>query len=408
MAITVLTPDKPAIPGKFGTNANDYLAGTRESDTISGLAGDDDIYGYAGDDWLYGGTGNDYLDGGYDNDHLYGGDGSDELHGGAGDDWLYGGNGSDELYGGAGADHLYAGSGYDGHGNLLNGGAGADVLHGSDSNDIADYSDSPGAVQVNLGTSKGSGSDAAGDIYYDIESITGSNFDDVLIGSGDFNVLRGGLGADKLFGLGGNDSLIGGQGADYLDGGDGSDKIDYGNSSAGVTVNLMTNAGSGGDAQGDTLFSIEHVSASEFDDTLIGSSGANTLSGSGGNDTLLGGGGQDTLYGGKGQDTLTGGADADTFKFFAAETVAEPADYIIDFSQTDGDVIDLEAFEGFIEKQPFSFIGPADFSDAAWELRFEHVAGETIVSGDVDGDAQPDFEIHCIGTINFTANDFIL
>jgi hypothetical protein len=49
--------------------------------------------------------------------------------------------------------------------------------------------------------------------------------------------------------------------------------------SAGVTVNLMTNAGSGGDAQGDTFFSIEHVFASELDDTLIGSSGANTLHG---------------------------------------------------------------------------------------------------------------------------------
>ena len=34
--------------------------------------------------------------------------------------------------------------------------------------------------------------------------------------------------------------------------------------------------------------------------------------------------------------------------------------------------------------------------------------GETLVSADNDGDGQTDFAIHCIGTINFNANDFVL
>jgi hypothetical protein len=54
------------------------------------------------------------------------------------------------------------------------------------------------------------------------------------------------------------------------------------------------------------------------------------------------------------------------------------------------------------------FIGSAGFSGSAFELRFEQANGESVVSGDIDGDAQSDFEIHCIGMINFTTSDFIL
>ena len=45
--------------------------------------------------------------------------------------------------------------------------------------------------------------------------------------------------------------LRGGAGPDTLDGGAGSDTASYYTSAAGVTVNLMTGAGTGGDAQGD-------------------------------------------------------------------------------------------------------------------------------------------------------------
>ncbi len=51
---------------------------------------------------------------------------------------------------------------------------------------------------------------------------------------------------------------------------------------------------------------------------------------------------------------------------------------------------------------------PATWSGTAWQLRYAHVSGETVISGDTDGDAQADFEIHCVGTINFTASDFLL
>ena len=416
MAISVLPgpdlvlagPNKPPIRGKFGTNGDDRLNGTPEGDTISGLDGKDTIFGFGGDDWLYGGDGNDDLYGGDNNDHLYGGNGGDDLYGGDGNDWLYGGDGSDHLYGGAGDDHLYGGDDIASHGNLLNGGAGADTLHGAPNRpDIADYRNSPGAVVVNLGTSKGGGSDAQGDIYYDIEHIIGSAFDDILIGSGGFNSIHGGGGDDQIFGLGDDDFLDGGEGADYLDGGDGYDWLDYSDSASGITVNLTTGTGTGGEAEGDTYYSIEQVSGSKFGDTLIGDANANTLDGGEGADMLFGSGGQDILSGGGGgQDTLTGGADADTFSFYNSFFTGNPPTFITDFSQADGDVIDLTP--GFGSPPTFSFIGTAGFSGTAWELHYEKVAGETIVSGDANGDGVGDFEIHCIGTINFTASDFIL
>ena len=63
---------------------------------------------------------------------------------------------------------------------------------------------------------------------------------------------------------------------------------------AAVTVNLETGAASGGDAEGDTLDSIEHLTGSAFDDTLTGDAGNNVLKGGAGADTLDGGDGIDT------------------------------------------------------------------------------------------------------------------
>ena len=68
----------------------------------------------------------------------------------------------------------------------------------------------------------------------------------------------------------------------------------------------------------------------------------------------------------------------------------------------------IELIQGFAQDATFSFIGTAGFSGTAGELHYEQVAGETVVNGDTDGDGVSDFEIHCVGTINFTVNDFIL
>ena len=98
--------------------------------------------------------------------------------------------------------------------NVLRGGKGGQILDGGDNGpvgDTADYSTSSAGVTVILGGTS-SGGDADGDTLVDIENVTGSAKDDVLIGDGGANLLDGGAGNDVLQGGGGDDTLKGGSG----------------------------------------------------------------------------------------------------------------------------------------------------------------------------------------------------
>src|SRR5882672_922326 len=112
--------------------------------------------------------------------------------------------------------------------------------------------------------------------------ILGTSADDKIVGSG---------GNDTLRGLDGNDGLQGGGGADILDGGNGIDTASYTGSAAGVMVSLQTGAGSGGDATGDHLISIENLTGSAYADYLWADSGVNVVHGRDGNDGIWGYGG---------------------------------------------------------------------------------------------------------------------
>ena len=126
-----------------------------------------------------------------------------------------------------------------------------------------------------------------------IDDLRGQGGDDVIYGNGGNDILSGGNGNDSLYGGTGNDTLDGGSGDDLLDGGVGIDKLiggagndnaSYSNSTSGVTVNLFTGLGLGGDAQGDTLATIENVTGSAYNDFLTGDDNSNTLIGNGGDD----------------------------------------------------------------------------------------------------------------------------
>jgi len=127
------------------------------------------------------------------------------------------------------------------------------------------------------------------------DKLVGTDDDDLLIALGAKTTLIGGAGKDVLLGGLNNDILIGGEGADLLSGGLGTDTADYSASSAGVTVNLATGKGYGGDAQGDTLISIEKVIGSAFDDTFIGSVGNNSFTGGAGKDVFVMSAGNDVI-----------------------------------------------------------------------------------------------------------------
>lgn len=327
-----------------GSLFGDVITGDANANKLYGLDGDDLLSGEDGDDELYGDAGIDFLDGGDGSDRLFGGSDNDEIIGGAGNDFIDGGTGinsvgysdsatgvrvnlrgdpntggdaagdvlfnvdnlfgssfTDFLIGDAGANILVGGDGID----FLEGGAGADILIGGqagtfdlatnaitagldDSNqDIARYRLATSGVTLDLDTG-GTGGDAAGDQFFGIERVSGSNFNDDISGDANDNKLYGKAGDDVLNGKDGVDELYGDAGIDTLDGGNGNDK-------------------------------------------LFGGAGA---------DMLNGGDGIDRLTGGTGNDTLSGGADTVRDVFFFV--VGDGDDVVTDF---DIDV-DLARFSG--------------------------------------------------------------
>ena len=268
----------------------------------------------------------------------------------------------------------------------------------------------------------------------------GSDFNDRLIGSSLNNTLSGGLGKDILTGGGGDDRLYGeegmdnlsggsdddflsgDQGADTVDGGSGFDTASYSYSYVAVTVNLATNAVSGGDAEGDTLSGIEAVEGSWYaSNNLTGNGDANAFQGGLDSDTIRGGGGDDTISGEGSRDVLRGGAGADAFTYDntgdsgwsidGTKPAAAEADVIQDF-ELGIDIVDLfriDAIEGNQSyHDAFTFIGTSGFHNAAGELRMYHADGNTFIEADVNGDAQADFTIKFTGNLNFSADDFVL
>src|SRR3954447_5638947 len=99
------------------------------------------------------------------------------------------------------------------------------------------------------------------------DTLNGTSEDDTIFGFG---------ANDQLFGNDGDDRLSGGEGADVLDGGNGRDWASYDDAAAGVYVVLITGAGYGGEAAGDTLISIENLSGSPPPPLRIGRAGPTT------------------------------------------------------------------------------------------------------------------------------------
>ncbi len=304
---------------------------------IAGTENDDVLFAPAGGAYVDAREGNDILNGSADRDDLDGGPGNDQLFGNDGDDNLRGGDGADSIDGGNGWDQLdYRWT-------------------GENQGVVVDLS-------LNQVINDGFGNQ---DSVVNVESVQGSEFDDVIIGDALGNNLRGregddsisggaeddwiegDEGHDELFGDDGDDVLIGEQGNDLLDGGAGQDRVNYDDwtgSYSGVTVDLSAvQASAGGysnvvvasDGQGGTdyLRSIEDLQGSSYsdhftgdagenqfngqngDDTLIGLAGNDGLDGGDGNDTLDGGAGEDWFFGGRGNDTIDGGADWDHLAF---------------------------------------------------------------------------------------------
>lgn len=188
----------------------------------------------------------------------------------------------------------------------------------------------------------------------DIETVVGSDDDDILLGNA-------GGSADTLIGGAGDDTLAGGGGSDVIDGGEGSDTNSFFNINATAPdptvagVDVVLNADGSGTAQynvvatggsvSESFSGIENIIGTVNDDRIVANgAAANVIEGGDGNDFIAGGGGVDVLSGGDGIDTnsfITIGAPT-------AEIIADLATGNASYQpNVEAGVTVFERFDGF-------------------------------------------------------------
>ncbi len=255
----------------YGGDGNDKLIGGQGDDTLHGDAGDDTIFGGDGIDNIFGGDGNDYIEGGRGDDIIMGGlgndiiignEGADELTGDEGDDWLESKGGQGQLmFGDSGAptggQPLYSGNDV-----MIGGVAGGDVMKGFSGDDImvgggsftkfigglgfdwGSYENATHGVSEDMNRkefiSPNGAEDSIRDIWQHTEGASGSQFDDIIIGTNDTRLLAtkdtldnvalisglAGFFPDGPVSFGGGNIILGGGGNDVITGGGGDDIID--------------------------------------------------------------------------------------------------------------------------------------------------------------------------------------
>ena len=467
----------------YGTNNSEIInvldGVTNGYDIIFGYDGDDSIYGLGGNDELIGGAGADALNGGIGSDTasyvystagiiaslsygvgaggeaegdtyasienltgsiyadaLAGNDGNNTLAGASGDDFLDGGDGTDMLWGGLGNDEL-------------KGGGGADWLGGDEGIDTVSYYESPEGVTVLLNSANnigGWGGDAEGDIFGDIENVTGSIYVDNLWGDDGVNELMGMEGNDTLKGFGGADSLHGGNGNDTLAGMDGADVLrgDGGNDAldGGAGADTMLGGTSSDTYYVDNAYDVVTEFAGQGANDRVRTSTNYTLAGGseveiletteptattaivlGGNEyanTIIGNAGNNVIYGGAGLDTMVGGDGADVYVWGSiTEMGSIPGDNSdtigSEFNSAIGDLIALNAIDadgnGGNGDTAFTFIGDVSnqlFTAAGQVGWFNEPGSDTYILLNTDGDAASDGVIRVLGVHSIDASWFVL
>lgn len=269
-----------------GGTGNDTLIGNAGNNVLRGGAGADNIFGGGGDDTIYGGSGADIINGGSgtNNTAVYtssvlvsltdgllrtttgngdvlgtgtivnGGIAGRVTNGSTASDEAFGdvlsniqnltveGNGASYLIGNNQANRLTGGGGND----TLEGIGGGDTLDGGGGSNTATYIHATAGLKASLGAtgldSKAAAAAAAAgiaantgtingqaaDTLINIQNLTGTALDDVLVARNGGSTLRGGNGNDTLIGGTGNDVLDGGAGNDVIYATQGRDVVDAG------------------------------------------------------------------------------------------------------------------------------------------------------------------------------------
>jgi len=283
--------DTPPDPVKVSTNLPIGASGTGSN--IFGTKGADKLYGTTNDDTFYLEGGDDYVDGGQGSDRIYfanipsgirvdlavrgpqetgigklelvsiegviGSAFADDIRGDNAGNFIDGGDGDDIIEGRGGDDYL-------------NGGLGADIIRGGDGDDH--IAGDPGGREL---------------------PPSGLASPDEMYGGAGNDELQGGAHNDKMYGEAGDDLFHASWGNDLMDGGDGYDVAEISWRTP-IRVDLAsTDAQMVTDGVWITFRSVEAVSASGGDDTLLGNGEGNNFFGGSGNDLIDGRGGLDLV-----------------------------------------------------------------------------------------------------------------
>ncbi len=363
-----------------GTSTSEVILGTIENDVIDAREGDDTVVALDGHDVIYGGSGNDRILGGDGNDVIYAGDGDDVVFAGGGDDVVSGGKGRDVLLGEEGEDTLFG----DEDDDTLSGGEGDDTIDGGMGDDHLQ-------------------GDAGNDV------LIGGAGDDEFQGSVGDDWAEGGAGDDMIDAGEGNDTIAAsapsaapdGQdcaedavddGEDEYDGGSGIDTYDISATFADAVIDLFAGTAESEQIRIDVLLNIENVIGSQGHDVIIANDATNILAGGSGHDIFVF---RTTASAGSGHGSR---------------------DRILDFEV--GDKIDLDdisrefedlakAFEDDGIKK-FVLIDASREFKRPGELRFKYDDDDavTILEGNIDTDADAEFEIEISGNREFQDHDF--
>ncbi|MEO0821866.1 MAG: calcium-binding protein [Pseudomonadota bacterium] len=228
----------------IGTEGDDVISGTDDANVISGLGGVDSLFGNGGDDELVANKGNDFVFGGDGNDLIVwnNGDGSDLFDGGADDDTVQVNFNTDlvndDLQNKDVAEFSVTDEGVqfariELNDQAVNGlfqldirntealetnfGGGDDtavivdtvldeielVLDGGEGVDTLDLIGAAAGVEVDLAAGTAGSATAV-----NFENVTGTNFNDVIRGDDQDNVIRAGAGTDILEGGDGADTFL--------------------------------------------------------------------------------------------------------------------------------------------------------------------------------------------------------
>jgi Ca2+-binding RTX toxin-like protein len=445
-------------------NAGDHIIyGSGGNDNLTGSTGNDTLFGQSSDDTLVGGAGNDRLDGGSGTDTAsYTGAarnfsfttgtantditvidntsaaGTDTIAGGTVETLSFNGvsytvvNGTQganaNLNGANGAGGSQAIFGFDGN-DTINGGGGNDIINGGAGDDIITQNAATGGRDFVDGGSN----TAVGDRFVLNGDATAEAFV-IYSATAAASANITGLNANTEIVITRNGSVV----AELdnieeitINSGAGNDTISIQGSFAATSLFLQTitvDGGAGNDTVDATSFTSDHRVVLKDDavgNTIVGARAqdlfSQTIVGTIGNDVLTGGAGNDTITGGVGRDVLTGGAGADTFDFNRyTETFAGVAnrDLITDFvsgiDKLDFSGIDAIQRRGINDwDQAFIFNNEDGAAiTGIGQLVYHHeTVGDielTVIKGNINEDARPDFEVALLGHIDLQATDIIL